>query len=340
MHVKYSLSALAASAVSIIAVSSGTPVDAQATYETFSTGGVSLNTNNNFRRFDGQPRVSIYRSSATDPDQQFERLTGNRGGVLLRNRSTGKCLNAHYLANGSEINTWPCDGNDVDQNWNLVNVGGSFLLQRSGTNSCVDTPTRDNAGKVHLWTCDRNNANQRWTSSRGGPSVGGGTDVGTNATAESFFRSVIGQVGIARRDRSDLNGQCVSLIARYIQDVFLPPAQRSVRRAFGDGKDTARVVSQMFPNNFSPTTTAGLPRRGAIISFPQIGVIGGVTYGHVAIVVESRQLASGQRQVRIMDSNGDSRGAGSTVREYSYWINIPDGTAQRYGSGIYWTNPK
>jgi hypothetical protein len=64
------------------------------------------------------------------------------------------------------MNTWPCDANDVDQNWNLVPINdGWHLIQRSGTNLCVDTPTRDNAGKVHLWACDPNNPNQRWKSS-------------------------------------------------------------------------------------------------------------------------------------------------------------------------------
>ncbi|NJM61513.1 MAG: hypothetical protein HC849_17005 [Oscillatoriales cyanobacterium RU_3_3] len=108
---------------------------------------------------------------------------------------------------------------------------------------------------------------------------------------------------------------------------------------FGHGKDTAREVSQMLPNNFGPATSSGLPKRGAIISFPDIGVIDGIKYGHVGIVMESRQLSNGQRQVKIMDSNGDNLAANSTVKEYAYWINIPNGTAD-YGANIYWTNPK
>lgn len=143
--------------------------------ETFSVDNVALNTNWNFRRIDGNPRMSIYQRNDNDPDQQFDRLPGNRGGILLKQRSTGRCLNAHYLSNGAEINVWPCDANDPDQNWNLDSVSdGRILIKRTGTNLCVDTPTRDNAGKVHLWTCDGNNPNQRWLSSASTPPVGNG----------------------------------------------------------------------------------------------------------------------------------------------------------------------
>ena len=134
--------------------------------ETFSVDNVALNTNWNFPRIDGNPRMSIWSRNDNDPDQQFDQLSGNRGGILLKQRSTGRCLNAHYLSNGSEINVWSCDANDPDQNWNLVGVSDNrTLIKRSGTNLCVDTPTRSNAGKVLLWTCDGNNANQRWRSS-------------------------------------------------------------------------------------------------------------------------------------------------------------------------------
>jgi hypothetical protein len=136
-------------------------------FETFYVReGMALNTNMTFRLFDTKPRMSIYQRNDSDRDQQFERFPGNRGGILLRNRSTGMCLNAHHLYEGAEMNTWPCDANDPDQNWNLVDVGDGWnLIKRAGTSMCVDTPTRNNAGKVHLWTCNSNNSNQRWKSS-------------------------------------------------------------------------------------------------------------------------------------------------------------------------------
>ena len=134
--------------------------------ETFSVDNVALNTNWYFRRIDGNPRMSVYTRNDNDRDQQFDRLRGNRGGILLRHRSTGRCLNAHYLWNGAEINVWPCNPNDPDQNWNLVPVSDNrLLIKRTGTNLCVDTPNRSNEGKVHLWTCNGNNPNQRWRSS-------------------------------------------------------------------------------------------------------------------------------------------------------------------------------
>ncbi|MEA5573014.1 ricin-type beta-trefoil lectin domain protein [Calothrix sp. UHCC 0171] len=155
---------MAAASTSIFV--SALPASAQ-NWQTFSVReGMGLNTNNQFRRIDGQPRMSIYRLNNNDSDQQFQILPGSRGGVMLKHRSTGNCLNAYRTGNGSEINVWPCNPADLDQNWNLISVGDGFsLIQRVGTNRCVDTPTRDNQGRVHLWDCDRNNANQRWKSS-------------------------------------------------------------------------------------------------------------------------------------------------------------------------------
>lgn len=134
--------------------------------ETFSIDSIALNTNSSFRLINGHPRMSIFKRNDSDPDQQFDRMSGNRGGTLLKHRSTGKCLNAHYVSSGAEINVWPCDPNDPDQNWNLDGVSdGRILIKRTGTNLCVDTPTRNNLGNVILWGCDGNNPNQRWRSS-------------------------------------------------------------------------------------------------------------------------------------------------------------------------------
>jgi Ricin-type beta-trefoil lectin domain len=134
--------------------------------ETFSVDNKALNTNWGFSRLDGNPRMSIWDRNDNDPDQQFDRIPGNLGGTLLKHRSTGMCLNAHYLWNGAEINLWSCNGNDPDQNFNIVDVGGGKnLIRRNGTNLCVDSPTRDNTGKIYLWDCNSNNGNQRWLTS-------------------------------------------------------------------------------------------------------------------------------------------------------------------------------
>jgi len=166
------IAAIAIATVSLVATAQA----AQAS-ETFQVnGGYALNTNNSFRLIDGNPRMSLYQHNINDPDQQFDRLPGNLGGTLLRHRSTGKCLNAHYLSNNAEINVWPCKASDPDQNWNLLSLpSGEFLIRRNGTNFCVDSPTRTNTGRVHLITCDANNANQRWRSSAS--SVSGNIDL-------------------------------------------------------------------------------------------------------------------------------------------------------------------
>jgi len=143
--------------------------------ETFSvdsnSGGMALNTNNQFRRIDGQPRMSLWQRNDNDTDQQFERLVikGQPGVVQLMHRSTGKCINAHYPSNGSEFNVFPCNkkGDDIDQKFIITSLGSGYNeIKRAGTNLCIDSPTRANYGRVHLWTCDRNNANQRWKSSQ------------------------------------------------------------------------------------------------------------------------------------------------------------------------------
>jgi N-acetylmuramoyl-L-alanine amidase len=173
---------------------------------------------------------------------------------------------------------------------------------------------------------------------REGSSSTGGPDTGSFATKRSqFFSSIVGTKNIKRRDTASYQGQCVSFAARYVQDVYLPASQQSQNVAYGNGKDTARVVSQKFGQYFEPATSTGLPKVGAIISFPDLGNIGGINYGHVAVVTNSRQLSNGQRQVKIMDSNGPQ---GKIVKQQTYWINVPDGRTNGYGRGIYWTNPR
>jgi len=210
-------------------------------------------------------------------------------------------------------------------------TGGTYKIGNDNRNDWYEVEVNGKRGFVAAYYVDKGSAQTA-------PDPGQGV---MNPNSEQFFRSAKGKVGITRFDGYfDLRGQCVTLIARYVQEVFLPANQRKVDRPFGHGKDTARMVSQMFPNNFLPSTNSGLPKRGAIISFPDIGIVRGIKYGHVGIVMESRQLPNGQRQVRIMDSNGDNLATNSIVQEYTYWINIPNGTANGYGANIYWTNPK
>ncbi|HEY9674200.1 MAG TPA: CHAP domain-containing protein [Waterburya sp.] len=142
---------------------------------------------------------------------------------------------------------------------------------------------------------------------------------------DAFFQWANGQFSIARLDRSDLRGECVTLIARYVQEVFLPASDRTQSRAYGHGKDTANVLASNAPFNqyFGPFTNSGLPRRGAVISFPATA---SNAFGHVAIVLEVR----GQ-QVRILESNRDQRAPNTTVTS-DRLVNISAASG--------WTNPR
>ena len=148
---------------------SGNPPSSSA-LKTYSVDGYALNTNNNFVRLDGYPIMSSWQHNVnnSDPDQQFEHLSGATG-TLLKHKTTGGCLNAHYRYNGAQMNVWnPCNVMDPDQNWTLTGLGdGTFQIKLTNTNNpgyCVDMPNRINGGKIHLWQCDSNNRNQRWKS--------------------------------------------------------------------------------------------------------------------------------------------------------------------------------
>jgi hypothetical protein len=135
-------------------------------YETLQVnGGMALNTNNNLRKVDGSPVMTIYRHNVNDIDQHLTRVRHSDGSFSLQQRSTGKCVNAHYLWDGAEINTWNCDPNDADQKFDVINLGNNVeQFRRRGTNLCIDTPFRYDLGRVQLGTCNSSNPNQRWTS--------------------------------------------------------------------------------------------------------------------------------------------------------------------------------
>jgi hypothetical protein len=317
-------------------------------------GNKALNTNNSFSKIYGQPRMSVWDFNPNDPDQQFtidpnSKLPGSR----LIHRSTGKCLNAYLPKNGSDVNVWGCSETDPDQRFDIKSVGnGYFQIQRRGTTLCLDNPVpRANGGRVILWECDRSNTNvnQRWKNSS--VIVNPPPPPTTNQKFESFVHSFVNTWNIARLDRSDLRGQCVTLIARYLQEVYLTGSDKTRGLALNNGHGTAAAVASQFPQFFEPLTSSGLPKRGAVVSFPDLGPVPNVgcpnnLCGHTGIAMEARTLSSGQRQMRIMDSNWDGKAptpknpnsATQVKEEYSYWLNIPKDS--RYGNNIRWTNPR
>ena len=139
---------------------------------------------------------------------------------------------------------------------------------------------------------------------------------------DAFFNWANGQQNIARLDTSDLKGECVTLIARYLQEVFLTGSARTQPIALNDGYGTAQAVATQFSNNFKPLTTSPStpPTKGAVISFPKTP---SSPYGHVAIVLETNGT-----QVRVLESN---------------WNYVPKVTNTRwvsFSSSNGWTNPK
>jgi surface antigen len=127
----------------------------------------------------------------------------------------------------------------------------------------------------------------------------------TAQKAEQFFRDMNGIRGISRYDRgAEYNGQCVTLVVRYLQDVYFGGDRRS--RAYGHGKSVAQNLAKKHPNLFQ-FVTEGTPKRGAIISFS--GGSYGTKYGHVGIVLETQG-----NSIKMMESNHDNRGTNSRVR--------------------------
>ena len=144
--------------------------------------GLALNTNNNFRRVYGQPRMSISRYNINDRDQQFQSSPVNSGDYVyygIKHRSTGKCLNVYNprFENGAEVNVWPCDPNDEDQMFSRspfqgdtyqVKVRRPNNAPRNSPAFCLDSPSRNRYGRIHVWEClpegHPNIGNQLWTS--------------------------------------------------------------------------------------------------------------------------------------------------------------------------------
>jgi surface antigen len=292
--------------------------------ETFSINGIALNTNANFRLKDGHPIMSNWALNSSDNDQQFDRQAGN----LLKHRSTGKCLNAYQPVVGSEVNVYPCNASDGDQKFSFVAAGNNInLIQRIGTNLCLNMPNRTTPIPIVLATCNSSDPNQKFT----------GNDNSVQAKVNSFISRFQGTTNIQRYDLLGdprYQGQCVTLIARYLQEYY--GANRSLL-SLGDGKDTAGVVANQFSQYFFPISNPSDPVTGSIISFPTLAA----PFGHVALVISSQRV-NNILNITILDSNGDNLAfqGKSVVARRSITVNAINFTSPTHGTRIYWTNPK
>jgi hypothetical protein len=296
--------------------------------ETFSIDGTALNTNAQFPLKDGHPIVSTWPLNNSDNDQQFDRLAGN----LLKHRSTGKCLNAYQPASGSTVNVYPCNTNDSDQKFTFVSVGGNTnLIQRAGTNLCLNMANRNSYQRILLQNCNSSNANQRFVSNAGASTSGVRN---SKRKIDAFASQFTGVTGITRYDTKSYDGQCVTLIARYLQEHY--GASRT-SLSLDNGGGTATAVANQFSSSFLPTKDPADPIPGSVISFPNAPYSSG--YGHVALVI-SAQRSGSSLILSILDSNGDGRAPNTKVTQRSVTINTTNYSATGYGGRIYWTNPK
>jgi hypothetical protein len=127
----------------------------------------------------------------------------------------------------------------------------------------------------------------------------------------------------------------VSLIARYLEEEYLLPSERSRALTLGNGGETARMVAEQFSGFFKPVNDPSPPVRGSIISFPSLSY----PYGHVAIVTDVEIIDNQFFRVKIVDSNSPE---GRVVVNHNYWITIDNkGNGNSgYGSRIEWVNPR
>jgi len=71
--------------------------------------------------------------------------------VLLRNVKTNQCIKAS-TTNGGISQSSVCSFSDINQNFELVDVGDGTVRLKSGSNQCLYTGS-GNGGQVHSWGC-------------------------------------------------------------------------------------------------------------------------------------------------------------------------------------------
>jgi hypothetical protein len=263
------------------------------------------------------------------------------GNLVLTNRS-GQVLWATGTEGRGKTLAIQGDGNiviygDSGALWatNTDRNPGAFLAIQSDGNLVVYRSD----GQQPLWASGTDGGQFR-TRNASGWSGGSQTTASQPTQRESqrkvaaFVNFANGQRGIRRYDisGSDYDGQCVTLIARYLQEHY-GVSRNSL--SLDHGRGTAASVGRQFPNYFLPLSDPSDPIPGSIMSFPQIG--GG--YGHVALVVNS-QRSGDSLNIQILDSNGDGTGSNSVATLRQLTVNTRSLTAQGYGGNIQWVNPK
>ncbi|WP_310489035.1 CHAP domain-containing protein [Chamaesiphon sp. VAR_69_metabat_338] len=292
-------------------------------------------------RTNGKSRTFGRGTSATVCGYKFN---FQRDGNLVLTNQSGQVLWATGTEGRGQILSIQADGNFVVYGgggalWATNTSGnyGAFLAIQTDGNLVMYRSD----GRQALWASNTDSGQFR-TRNASGWSGGGQSPVQVSQPSQresqrkvaAFVGFANGQRGIRRYDisGSDYDGQCVTLVARYLQEHY--GASRS-NLSLDHGRGTAASVGRQFSNSFLPLSDPSDPIPGSIISFPQIG--GG--YGHVALVVSSQR--SGENlNIQILDSNGDGAGSNSVVTLRNLTVNTRSLTAQGYGGSIQWVNPR
>jgi hypothetical protein len=273
------------------------------------------------------------------------------GNLVLLN-SSGQVLWATGTEGRGEILRLQPDGNLVIYGGGRAlwatntdgNYGAFFAMQADGNLVMYRSD-----GQQALWASNTDGGQFR-TRNAAGEWGGGGQTIASQPSQPSqresqrkvaaFVNFANGQRGITRYDLSGsyYDGQCVTLIARYLQEHYDAP--RSNLR-LDHGRGTAASVGRQFSNSFLPLSDPSDPIPGSIMSFPQMGIRldDGSMSGHVALVINSQR--SGENlNIQILDSNGDGAGSNSVARLRNLTVNTRSLTAQGYGGSIQWVNPR
>ena len=150
---------------------------------------------------------------------------------------------------------------------------------------------------------------------------------------DAFVNQFNGTRNIQRYDRSDLGGQCVTLIIRYLQDHY---GASKTSLALGHGRDVAAGAANQFPGSFFPLNDPSDPKPGSIISFQGFDP----RYGHVALIINSNRDGD-FLNITILESNADLRAESgdSKVSTRNIRVNARD-FSSNYGGRAYWVNPR
>jgi Ricin-type beta-trefoil lectin domain len=295
--------------------------------ETLSVGEMALATADGVVLKDGHPSLSMMylTPNLNDSRQRFTRQTGN----LIRNVSTGKCLNAYQPAPGIVVNVYPCNANDADQRFEFIPASNNAnYIRRQGTNLCLEISMNN---LTRLMTCNTS-PNQQFVSN---------ATLDPKLTPRAIKVNNFVQLWEGKTSTSPYN-----LIYNYATEGYFSFFLNSGLRSY-----TLSNLGKISPGNFAIMnvmegqvggfTKSGNPIPGSIMAFPKS------RFGHMALVINSQRNGN-SLNVTILESNTDGLPAAqSKVTKRNITIDLSNPVSasakvvngESYGNGVYWVNP-